>query len=138
MPGSAFDGFRPRPVIKHPCAQLLRPPAVSWVDDQFCFCGAAQVGVSLVLSFMVVWDLPAIGAGIGSLRSSRLAPFYNEVAPSLAVFGQLFGKALQAQVGCPLHRPGIAPFSTFPASPPFLYCRTNIPLKDANPDHNCA
>ncbi len=59
--------------------------------------GAAQVGVSLVLSFMVVWDLPAIGAGVSSLQTSRLAPFYNEVAPSLAVFGQLFGKALQAQ-----------------------------------------
>ena len=62
-----------------------------------CPVAAAQVGVSLVLSFMVVWDLPAIAAGVGSLRTSRLAPFYNEVAPSLAVFGQLFGKALQAQ-----------------------------------------
>ena len=61
----------------------------------------AQVGVSLVLSFMVVWDLPAIGAGVSSLRTSRLAPFYNEVAPSLAVFGQLFGKALQAQARAP-------------------------------------
>ena len=60
---------------------------------------ATQVGVSLVLSFMVVWDLEAITAGVSSLRSSRLAPFYNEVAPSLAVFGMLFGKALQAQVG---------------------------------------
>jgi hypothetical protein len=57
-----------------------------------------QVGVSLVLSFMVVWDLPAISRGISSLQTSRLAPIYNEVAPSLAVFGQLFGKALQAQV----------------------------------------
>ena len=57
--------------------------------------------MSLVLSFMVVWDLPAIGAGVSSLQTSRLAPFYNEVAPSLAVFGQLFGKALQAQARAP-------------------------------------
>jgi hypothetical protein len=61
----------------------------------------AQVGVSLVLSFMVVWDLEAISEGVSSLRASRLAPFYNEVAPSLAVFGQLFGKALQAQARAP-------------------------------------
>lgn len=51
-----------------------------------------------MLSFMVVWDLPAISRGISSLQTSRLAPIYREVAPSLAVFGQLFGKALQAQV----------------------------------------
>lgn len=59
-----------------------------------------QVGVSMVLSFMVVWDLPAISKGISSLQSSRLSAIYSEVAPSLAVFGMLFGKALQAQVSC--------------------------------------
>lgn len=57
-----------------------------------------QVGVSLVLSFMIVWDLPTIGRGVSSLATSRVAPIYNEVAPSLRVFGQLFGKALGAQV----------------------------------------
>lgn len=59
---------------------------------------SSQVGVSMVLSFMVVWDLPAISKGISSLQTSRLSAIYNEVAPSLAVFGMLFGKALQAQV----------------------------------------
>ena len=54
--------------------------------------------MSLVLSFMVVWDLPTIAAGVRSLQTSRLGPIYNEVAPSVAVFSQLFGKALQAQV----------------------------------------
>jgi len=34
-----------------------------------------------------------------SLRTSRVAPIYNTVAPSLGVFATLFGKALQAQVG---------------------------------------
>ena len=53
----------------------------------------------MVLSFMVVWDLPAISKGISSLQTSRLSAIYSEVAPSLAVFGMLFGKALQAQVG---------------------------------------
>ncbi len=59
-----------------------------------------QVGVSLVLSFMIVWDLPTIARGVSSLKTSRVAPIYNEVAPSLQVFGQLFGKALGAQVCC--------------------------------------
>lgn len=62
---------------------------------------SSQVGVSMVLSFMVVWDLPAISKGISSLQTSRLSAIYNEVAPSLAVFGMLFGKALQAQESLP-------------------------------------
>ena len=60
--------------------------------------GTLQVGVSLVLSFMVVWDLPTIARGVQSLRRSRLRAIYMEVAPTFTVFGQLFGKALQAQV----------------------------------------
>lgn len=55
----------------------------------------------MVLSFMIVWDLPTIRAGVTSLRTSRLAPVYEEIAPSFAVFGTLFGKALQAQVSVP-------------------------------------
>ncbi|KAL3142462.1 hypothetical protein ABBQ38_002790 [Trebouxia sp. C0009 RCD-2024] len=58
---------------------------------------AVQVGVSLVLSFMVVWDFPTIARGMHSLRSSRLRAVYTEVAPTFTVFGSLFGKALQAQ-----------------------------------------
>ena len=58
----------------------------------------AQVGVSLVLSFFFVWDMPTIAAGMQTLRTSRFRAIYNEVAPTFAVFGRLFGKALQAQV----------------------------------------
>lgn len=68
---------------------------------------AVQVAVSLVLSFMVVWDLPAIAAGVRSLATSRLAPVYAEVAPSLTVFGRLFGKALQAQARIALVNTGL-------------------------------
>lgn len=60
---------------------------------------SSQIVVSLVLGFLVVWDMPHISAGVASLKSSRLSPIYNEVAPSLTVFGKLFGKALEAQVG---------------------------------------
>jgi len=43
-----------------------------------------------------------ISRGIASLKQSRLAPIYDEVAPVLGLFGKLFGKALEAQVrgGC--------------------------------------
>ncbi len=53
--------------------------------------------VSLVLSFVIVWDMPAIRRGVDSLRHSRLSWLYAETAPSLSAFGHLFGKALQAQ-----------------------------------------
>jgi len=65
-----------------------------------------QAGVSMVLSFMIVWDLPTIRGGVASLRTSRLAPVYEEIAPSFAVFGTLFGKALQAQVSL-VRRPAV-------------------------------
>ncbi|CAG9462957.1 unnamed protein product [Pedinophyceae sp. YPF-701] len=58
---------------------------------------AAQVVISLILSFIVLWDLPNIREGIQSLENSRLKQVYNELAPPLMLFGQLFGKALQAQ-----------------------------------------
>lgn len=68
-----------------------------------------QVGVAMILSFFVLWDLPNIRKGITSLRTSRLAPVYEEVAPSLTVFGTLFGKALQAQVGLILEKEHLDP-----------------------------
>ncbi|GAX80385.1 hypothetical protein CEUSTIGMA_g7824.t1 [Chlamydomonas eustigma] len=58
---------------------------------------AVQTMVSLVLGFMLVWDMPSIKQGVSTLGSSRLAPVYNEVAPVLTVFGRLFGKALKVQ-----------------------------------------
>jgi hypothetical protein len=44
---------------------------------------------------------------VRSLASSRLAAVYEEVAPPLAVFGQLFGKALQAQARIALVNTGL-------------------------------
>ncbi|KAI8469443.1 MAG: hypothetical protein J3K34DRAFT_423607 [Monoraphidium minutum] len=56
-----------------------------------------QVFVALILGFFMLWDLPLISRGVASLKQSRLAPLYDEVAPVLGVFGKLFGKALEAQ-----------------------------------------
>jgi len=58
---------------------------------------ALQLVVSLVLGFMLVWDMPKISSGVQTLKRSRLAPVYNEVAPMLTVFGKLLGKALEVQ-----------------------------------------
>lgn len=56
-----------------------------------------QVGVAMILGFFMLWDLPTISQGVSSLQNSRLAPVHAELAPVLTVFGQLFGRALEAQ-----------------------------------------
>ncbi|MDF1664452.1 MAG: AI-2E family transporter [Planctomycetota bacterium] len=56
-----------------------------------------QVLISLIFSFMIIWDLPGIKKGLRSLHLSRLGEAYSEVAPSVVNFGELLGKAFQAQ-----------------------------------------
>ena len=82
--------------------------------------------MSLVLSFMVVWDFPTIALGMQSLRSSRLRAFYTEVAPTFTVFGSLFGKALQAQVALnaldPLIALNVLSIECTTSALPYLVC----------------
>jgi len=66
-----------------------------------------QVGVALILGFFMLWDLPMICKGVTSLKNSRVAPIYREVAPVLGVFGKLFGKALEAQARIALVNTGL-------------------------------
>jgi predicted PurR-regulated permease PerM len=53
--------------------------------------------LALLFSFMLVWDRPRIGEEMARLRESRLGDFYDEVAPSIATFGRLLGRAFEAQ-----------------------------------------
>lgn len=53
--------------------------------------------MALLFSFMIVWDAPKLAGGIGRLRESRLGDIYSEVAPSIATFGRLLGRAFEAQ-----------------------------------------
>jgi predicted PurR-regulated permease PerM len=53
--------------------------------------------MSLLLSFFIAFDLPKIRKGIQKLESSRFSDFYHEIAPSLATFGLIIGRAFQAQ-----------------------------------------
>ncbi|CAI5504553.1 unnamed protein product [Closterium sp. Naga37s-1] len=53
--------------------------------------------VSLILSAMIVWDLPSLARGMQSLQTSRFAPIYDELAPVVLTFGRIFCRALEAQ-----------------------------------------
>ncbi|EME26466.1 uncharacterized protein Gasu_58720 [Galdieria sulphuraria] len=54
--------------------------------------------VSLVFSFLIVWDLPKIARGVGSLKRSKIGPAFMEVAPHIGEFGVIFGKSFEAQL----------------------------------------
>jgi predicted PurR-regulated permease PerM len=72
-------------------AVLLRDWGIYLV--QFAF----EFAMSLLLSFFITFDLPKIRKGIQKLESSRFSDFYHEIAPSLATFGLIIGRAFQAQ-----------------------------------------
>lgn len=53
--------------------------------------------LSLIFSFMVMWDLPVIARGLRRLKSSRLSFMYDELAPVVGKFGNVLGKSFEAQ-----------------------------------------
>ena len=59
--------------------------------------GVLTVLMSLVFSFMIVWDAPRLAAGVEDLKHSRLGDVWREVAPSIATFARLLGRAFEAQ-----------------------------------------
>lgn len=59
--------------------------------------GAAYFVAALIFSFMIVWDLPRLASGAGKMEQSRLGDVWVEVAPSIATFFRLLGKAFEAQ-----------------------------------------
>jgi predicted PurR-regulated permease PerM len=54
--------------------------------------------LSLLFSFLIVLDLPSLAAGAQRLRRTRVGFIYDEVAPSIQMFGQVLGRALEAQL----------------------------------------
>lgn len=56
-----------------------------------------QFILSIILSFIVIWDLPRISRGIASLSESRAADTYAEIAPGMRAFGIVLGRAFEAQ-----------------------------------------
>lgn len=58
---------------------------------------AFQFVLSILLSFLMLWDLPRTRARIARLAQGRTAEVYAEVAPGLRAFGIMLGRAFEAQ-----------------------------------------
>jgi predicted PurR-regulated permease PerM len=56
-----------------------------------------QLALSLLLAFLITFDVPRLKKGIARLKDSRARNFYEEIAPGLISFGRLIGRAFQAQ-----------------------------------------
>lgn len=53
--------------------------------------------LSILFAFLIVKDLPRIGAGVRSLQNTKLKLFYDEVAQTIFRFGTVLGRFLEAQ-----------------------------------------
>lgn len=58
---------------------------------------AFQFVLSILLSFLMLWDLPRTRERIARLAHGRTAEVYAEVAPGLRAFGIMLGRAFEAQ-----------------------------------------
>ncbi len=59
---------------------------------------SSQFLLSLLFSFLIVYDLPNLKKGVMSLKHTRLGYVYDEVADSLVSFGRTLGRAFEAQI----------------------------------------
>jgi len=57
-------------------------------------CNAA---LGLLLSIMVIWDLPQLRRIVESLSKSRVGPLYDEVAPKISSFGSILARSFEVQ-----------------------------------------
>ncbi|HEX9984660.1 MAG TPA: AI-2E family transporter [Thermoanaerobaculia bacterium] len=53
--------------------------------------------LSILLSFLMLWDLPRTKERIASFAHGRTAEIYAEIAPGLRAFGIMLGRAFEAQ-----------------------------------------
>ncbi|MGK2857883.1 MAG: AI-2E family transporter [Thermoanaerobaculia bacterium] len=56
-----------------------------------------QFVVSVIIAFLVLWDLPAIGKRLARFREGRTSEIYAEIAPGARAFGMVMGRAFEAQ-----------------------------------------
>jgi|CXWL01.1.fsa_nt_gi predicted PurR-regulated permease PerM len=73
--------------------------AAAWLRKELGFLLSlpAQVSLALVLALFITFDVPRLRRAFFRLEQTRLRHFYREIAPSLVSFGQLIGRAFQAQ-----------------------------------------
>lgn len=56
-----------------------------------------QFLLSIVLSFLILWDLPSLERGVQALANGRTSEVYAEIAPGITAFGVMLGRAFEAQ-----------------------------------------
>lgn len=66
------------------------------LNDALIF--ALHFFISLVFSLIILLDIPRLRARVQTLDEGRLSKAYREIAPSLAAFGSVLGRAFQAQL----------------------------------------
>lgn len=57
-----------------------------------------QIGLAFLIAFLICFDAPNILNRVRSMRDTRVRHYYDEIAPMMSDFGQLTGKALEAQL----------------------------------------
>lgn len=53
--------------------------------------------LSILFSFLIVFDLPNLKRGVARLKDTKLASFYAETGESVVMFGSVVGRIFQAQ-----------------------------------------
>lgn len=57
-----------------------------------------HVLLSLVFSFLIIWDLERLKCDVKALKDTRLGLIYETISPMLEKFGTVVGKAFEAQI----------------------------------------
>ncbi len=85
-------------LIKSTAAKVL-PTLASWLTMgiNYTFTFALHLILSVLFSFIIVWDMPRLRRGVELLAHSRIRRLYYEIVPDLAALGNLMGRAFQAQ-----------------------------------------
>lgn len=58
---------------------------------------AFQFVLSIIFSFLILWDLPMLRRGVDQLADGRTADAYEEISPGVSAFGRMLGRAFEAQ-----------------------------------------
>lgn len=53
--------------------------------------------LAMILSFVLIWDLPKTKQKLSRFSEGRTAEIYREITPSLSAFGVMLGRAFEAQ-----------------------------------------
>lgn len=53
--------------------------------------------LAIILSFVLIWDLPKTQASLRRFSEGRTAEIFHEVTPSVTAFGTMLGRAFEAQ-----------------------------------------